>query len=127
MLRGSRIVLADVETQLLGLPGVDQAVALVQDDPTGAQRLIAYVTPASLDGAEVLQQLRRKLPAHLMPASVVALPQVALLYMPTCNSLADGGMNAPCCLSPPLQSAVCSSGACRKEEQGGSTPSKYER
>ena len=65
MLRGSRIVLADVETQLLGVPGVDQAVALVQDDPTGAHCLVAYVTPASLDGAEVLQQLRRKLPAHL--------------------------------------------------------------
>lgn len=79
MLRGSRIVLADVETQLLSVPGVDQAVALVQDDPTGAQRLVAYVTPASLDGAEVLQQLRRRLPAHLMPASVVALPQVTLL------------------------------------------------
>ncbi|CAK0785103.1 hypothetical protein CVIRNUC_008309 [Coccomyxa viridis] len=81
MLRGSRIVLADVETQLLSVPGVDQAVALVQDDPTGAQRLVAYVTPASLDGAEVLQQLRRRLPAHLMPASVVALPQFPRVLM----------------------------------------------
>ena len=97
MLRGSRIVLADVETQLLGIPGVDQAVALVQDDPTGAQRLVAYVTPASLDGAELLQQLRRKLPAHLMPASVVALPQVALLCIATCACLTDGEIVTLCC------------------------------
>ena len=65
---------------------MEQAVALVQDDPTGAQRLVAYVTPASLDGASVLQQLRGKLPAHLMPASVTALPQVRNdLRSNTCN------------------------------------------
>ena len=77
LLRGSRIVLSDVEAVLESAPGVEQAVALVQDDPTGAQRLVAYVTPASLDGAQVLAQLRGKLPAHLMPASVTALPQVS--------------------------------------------------
>ena len=76
LLRGSRIVLSDVEAVLEGVPEVEQAVVLVQDDPTGAQRLVAYVTPASLDGASVLQQLRGKLPAYLMPASVTALPQV---------------------------------------------------
>ncbi len=76
LLRGSRIVLSDVEAVLESVPGVEQAVALVQDDPTGAQRLVAYVTPASADGAAVLASLRGKLPAHLMPASVTALPQV---------------------------------------------------
>ena len=77
LLRGSRVVLSDVEAVLESVSGVDQAVALVQDDPTGAQRLVAYVTPASLDGAQVLAQLRGKLPAHLMLASVTALPQVS--------------------------------------------------
>ena len=76
LLRGSRVVLSDVEAVLEGVPGVEQAVALVQDDPTGAQRLVAYVTPAGADGAAVLAALRGKLPAHLMPASVTALPQV---------------------------------------------------
>ena len=114
MLRGSRIVLADVEIQLLGVPGVDQAVALVQDDPTGAQRLVAYVTPASLDGAEVLQQLRRKLPAHLLPSSVLALPQVPFLCMPTCNRLAEGGIEATCSSfsTPVICGQQCE--ACRK-------------
>ena len=80
LLRGSRIVLSDVEAVLESIPGVEQAVALVQDDPTGAQRLVAYVTPASADGATVLAALRGKLPAHLMPASVTALPQVCNLF-----------------------------------------------
>jgi acyl-CoA synthetase (AMP-forming)/AMP-acid ligase II len=87
LLRGSRIMLSDVEAVLEGVPGVEQAVALVQDDPTGAQRLVAYVTPASLDGASVLQQLRGKLPVHLMPASVTPLPQVRTgVRSTTCNS-----------------------------------------
>ena len=76
LLRGCRIALSDVEAVLEGVPGVEQAVALVQDDPTGAQRLVAYVTPAGADSAAVLAALRGKLPAHLVPASVTALPQV---------------------------------------------------
>ena len=87
----------------------------MQDDPTGAQRLVAYVTPASLDGAEVLQQLRRRLPAHLMPASVVALPQVTLACH-TCNRQADGGMSARCCSFSTAHICSLQCQACRKEE-----------
>ncbi len=81
-------MLSDVEAVLESVPGVEQAVALVQDDPTGAQRLVAYVTPASADGAAVLAAMRGKLPAHLMPASVTALPQVcSSLFVNICAEL----------------------------------------
>lgn len=99
LLRGSRIVLSEVEAVLEGVPGVEQAVALVQDDPTGAQRLVAYVTPASADGGAVLAALRGKLPAHLMPASVTALPQVRP------RAVADVGTSLGMIANPPAESA----------------------
>ena len=52
------------------------AVALVQEDPTGVQRLIAYVTPSSLSSAELMSGLRGKLPARMMPSSITPLAEV---------------------------------------------------
>ena len=70
------MALGEVEAVLDDLPGVEQAVALVQEDPTGVQRLIAYVTPSSLCSAELMSGLRGKLPARMMPFSITPLAEV---------------------------------------------------
>ena len=76
MLRGAEVALSEVEAVLEDLSGVEQAVALVQEDPTGVQRLTAYVTPSSLSGAELMSELRGKLPARMMPSSITPLAEV---------------------------------------------------
>ena len=78
-LRGFRIELGEVEAALLGLPGVQQAVALVLRDLTGSQRLAAYVTPASIDAAASVTELKGRLPAHMVPSVIVPLERMPLL------------------------------------------------
>lgn len=72
--RGCRIELADIEQNLLALPQVAEAVAVLLED-----RLLALVVPAS--GAaptppELMQGLRRRLPHYLLPERI--LPVTAL-------------------------------------------------
>lgn len=74
-----RVELGEVEHALSELPGVDLAVALVRSDPGGAQRLVAYVTPASVDTAGAIAAVRPRLPAHMVPSVVVPLARMPLL------------------------------------------------
>jgi hypothetical protein len=76
MLRGAQVALGEVESVLEELPGVEQAVALVQEDPTGVQRLVAYVTPCSLSAAALMAGLRGKLPARMRPCTITPLAEV---------------------------------------------------
>lgn len=78
-LRGFRIELGEVEAALLGLPGVQLAVALVLQDHTGSQRLASYVTPASIDAAASVTELKGCLPAHMVPSVIVPLERMPLL------------------------------------------------
>lgn len=83
-LRGVRIESAEVETALLTLPGVRQAVAVVRDDGAGA-RLVAYLVGDSdvpLPGedaaatARALASLRAQLPSASVPTAFVALDEL---------------------------------------------------
>ncbi|MFF9899091.1 non-ribosomal peptide synthase/polyketide synthase [Streptomyces longispororuber] len=103
-IRGFRIEPAEVEAALAEHPGVAQAVVTVAEDTAGERRLLGYVVPAApavadddpaaADGsalagqdpaaagvdlaAAVRGRLRDRLPAHLVPASVVVIPEVPL-------------------------------------------------
>ena len=78
-LRGFRVELGEVEHALSEVPGVQLAVALVLQDPTGSHSLVAYVTPASLDAAEMTSELKGRLPAHMVPSGIVPLERMPLL------------------------------------------------
>ena len=78
-LRGFRVELGEIEHALSEVPGVQLAVALVLRDPTGTQSLVAYVTPASIDSAAVAAELKGRLPAHMVPSTVVPLEHMPLL------------------------------------------------
>jgi hypothetical protein len=73
------VELGEVEAALASLPGVQLAVALVLQDPAGAQQLVAYVTPAELASAALAAGLRERLPAHMVPSVVVPLARMPLL------------------------------------------------
>ncbi|MCI4066275.1 amino acid adenylation domain-containing protein [Micromonospora sp. R77] len=79
-IRGFRVEPGEVEAVLHRHPAVAQAAVVVREDRPGDRRLVAYVVPVR--GNDPLPGLRRyleeRLPAHLMPAAMVALPALPL-------------------------------------------------
>ncbi|HEX2076726.1 MAG TPA: amino acid adenylation domain-containing protein [Longimicrobium sp.] len=72
--RGFRIELGEVEAALAALPGVAEAVAAVREDSPGDARLHGYLVPrpgASVDPAVARALLRERLPAHMIPSTLV--------------------------------------------------------
>src|SRR6185295_18612420 len=76
--RGFRVELGEVEAALAGHPGVRDAVAVARDDGERGQRLVAYVTPASLPAAELRSFLRGILPEYMVPSAFVGLDALPL-------------------------------------------------
>ncbi|MFE7460344.1 amino acid adenylation domain-containing protein [Streptomyces sp. NPDC057554] len=78
-IRGVRVELAEIEAAVGALPEVARAVVVVREDRPGDVRLVAYAVPAPgarLEGAAVRGSLARTLPRALVPAAVVALPEL---------------------------------------------------
>ncbi len=83
-IRGHRVELGEIETQLRALQGVKDAVIVVRDAVGGDPALIAYVLlddayPAASTDA-VYDTLRKKIPAHMLPSAFMQLqawPQTA--------------------------------------------------
>ncbi|MFD9004256.1 amino acid adenylation domain-containing protein [Streptomyces sp. NPDC059582] len=97
--RGFRIELGEIEQALTAHPQVDSAVAVVREDHTGDQRLVAYVVAgsgtaeaAAPDPAALSESLRTRLPQYMVPSAIVLLPQ-----LPTTPSgkLDRGALPAP--------------------------------
>ncbi|MGZ0018693.1 amino acid adenylation domain-containing protein [Nitrosomonas sp. wSCUT-2] len=79
-IRGYRVELGEIETHLLSLPQIRQAVVLAQTASSGA-RLVAYLTllPDELvTTAEIRAELLSTLPDYMIPAAFVILDQLPL-------------------------------------------------
>jgi amino acid adenylation domain-containing protein len=79
--RGFRIELGEIETALAQAAGVRQAVVVAQAEPTGSQRLVAYlvVEPGADTGAATLRAfLKTRLPEYMIPAIFVTLDRLPL-------------------------------------------------
>ncbi len=76
--RGQRVGVTEVEGALLALPSVlDAGVGVHPADPT--ERLTAWVVPApgaTVHAGEIRRALRPRLPAFMLPATVVTLPEL---------------------------------------------------
>jgi natural product biosynthesis luciferase-like monooxygenase protein len=78
-MRGYRIELGEIESVAEGFAGVRQAVVMAREDQPGDMRLVAYVTGDSWLATDALRDhLARVLPAHMVPAHVVKLPEFPL-------------------------------------------------
>ncbi|WP_301540355.1 amino acid adenylation domain-containing protein [Streptomyces sp. NRRL S-31] len=80
-LRGFRIEPAEVEAALSGLPGVREAVVVVDRDGTGEPRLVAGTArgdAVARSAQEWRAALARRLPDHMIPAVFVDLPALPL-------------------------------------------------
>ncbi|MGY1743620.1 MULTISPECIES: Pls/PosA family non-ribosomal peptide synthetase [unclassified Blastococcus] len=80
-IRGYRIELTEIESVLLQVPDVAQAVVAPHEAPAGTE-LVAYVVPrpgaGPLDPAAVYAHLRARLPAYMVPAYLEELPVIPM-------------------------------------------------
>ncbi|MFW9336523.1 amino acid adenylation domain-containing protein, partial [Paenibacillus polymyxa] len=78
-IRGYRIELGEVETQLLKLEAVQEAVVIAREDEQGQKQLCAYVVANEEVVASVLRStLSQKLPGYMIPSYLVQLEQMPL-------------------------------------------------
>ena len=77
-IRGYRIELGEIEHALHQSGLISQSVVIAKEDITGNKRLLGYIVPAtSYDKDAVLDYLKEKLPAYMIPA-LVELEQLPL-------------------------------------------------
>ena len=71
-IRGVRVELGEIEAALLGLYGVEEAVAMVHGDGVD-KRIVAYVVGFDPDPVRLRRQMPAVVPAHLVPSAFVAM------------------------------------------------------
>lgn len=77
-LNGKRVELDEIEALLREDEEVADAAAILREDTPGIKRLAAYLKPANQPappafGAAVIERLKARAPAHLIPADIVVL------------------------------------------------------
>ncbi len=80
-LRGFRIELGEIESVLVQHAAVRAAVVTVQEEPSGNQRLLAYlvVDPAQVPTFGALRRyLKKALPEYMLPAAFIVLDAIPL-------------------------------------------------
>ncbi|HEX6864015.1 MAG TPA: non-ribosomal peptide synthetase, partial [Thermoanaerobaculia bacterium] len=79
-LRGLRFEIGEVEAALGSQPEVREAVAELRTDPRGEAHLVAWVAgrQGAPDPAVLRASLRTRLPAYMIPSTVVPLPALPL-------------------------------------------------
>ncbi|HEX3788439.1 MAG TPA: non-ribosomal peptide synthase/polyketide synthase [Pseudonocardiaceae bacterium] len=79
--RGVRIEPGEIETALLALPDVAEAVVVARENADGHHRLVAYLVAADSAApasAAVRAALKQRLPDYLVPSAFVVLDQLPL-------------------------------------------------
>jgi amino acid adenylation domain-containing protein len=104
-IRGSRIELREIESELAAHPAVREAVVLAREDNPGDKRLVAYVLTrkgADASTSDLHGFLRERLPDYMIPSAFVALDALPL----TPNGKVDRkALAAPDHLRPQLRAA----------------------
>ncbi|WP_024882233.1 non-ribosomal peptide synthetase [Methylosinus sp. LW3] len=80
-IRGFRIELGEIEAALAELPDIRAAVVVAHEDAGGDKRLVAYVAADAFDAFDVDRAriaLRATLPDYMVPAAILALPDLPL-------------------------------------------------
>ncbi len=88
--RGYRIELGEIESVMSECAGVEACAVKVWEDERGNKRLVGYVVRRGeerLDQEEIKEQLRRRLPEHMVPVKYVEMRQMPM----TSNGKLDRG------------------------------------
>ncbi|WP_143137266.1 non-ribosomal peptide synthetase, partial [Burkholderia ubonensis] len=103
--RGYRIELGEIEAALTDLEGISNAVVVARNAADAETTLCAYASGTGWTPASLRQALREKLPAHMVPDTVMLLPALpvtpngkinrAALPLPDAASAPDGAAAEP--------------------------------
>jgi acyl-coenzyme A synthetase/AMP-(fatty) acid ligase len=80
-IRGNRVEIGEIETALLDLDTVKEAVVVAREDVPGHKRLVAYIVPVnhSVPSVSTLRRaLAEKLPDYMIPAAFVLMDTLPL-------------------------------------------------
>ncbi len=80
-IRGLRVELGEIDSALATCDGVDFAITVGRETPTGEMRLVSYVHSAGgveIDAGEISETVSEMLPAHMVPSAIVVLDDVPL-------------------------------------------------
>ncbi|BBN81232.1 hypothetical protein PA25_12170 [Pseudoalteromonas sp. A25] len=79
-IRGYRVELCDIETALLRLPNIEQALVVVWKDKSDEQRLVAYIRSENLEQEyrDIQKALALSLPEYMIPQLIVQLDEFPL-------------------------------------------------
>ncbi len=99
-IRGNRVELAEIESALLALPTVKEAVVTARADHTGATGLVAHVVPergGPLSIGELRRALAGRVPDYMLPSAYVRLDALPLTAGGKVDrrALADPGRQRP--------------------------------
>lgn len=72
-IRGFRVDLEEVERAILLHPGVRQCAVVVSATEPGTAALTAFVAPATVNNPSVYLLLRERLPAYMIPSTIVGV------------------------------------------------------
>jgi non-ribosomal peptide synthetase-like protein len=75
-IRGYRVELEEVETHIARWPGCDGAIVTARSCEAGGTELLAYIIqrhPTEIDLSGLVSELRRALPAYMIPSQFVAI------------------------------------------------------
>ncbi len=76
-INGIRVELAEIEAAILSVPYINEAVVQAVETPTGRYQLVGYVvSPGELDVTDLRDSLAARLPAHMVPSTVIQLPRL---------------------------------------------------
>jgi non-ribosomal peptide synthetase-like protein len=82
-IRGYRVELSEIESVLLQVPGIAQAVVDTYEPAPGAVELVAYYTrrtgTTNIDHQQIYQHLRGRLPPYMVPAYLEQLAVIPML------------------------------------------------
>ncbi|MFE7184583.1 non-ribosomal peptide synthetase [Streptomyces erythrochromogenes] len=109
-LRGFRVELGEVEHALGSLPAVTAAAVTLHEAAPGDHRLAGYVTGAGLRPADLLAELRRTLPAHLVPSTVTVLDALPLTPNGKVDHAALPALPAPAAPAAPASGPAAQGG-----------------
>ncbi|MBI3326505.1 MAG: non-ribosomal peptide synthetase, partial [Nitrospinae bacterium] len=79
--RGQRVEVGEIETALLALEGIGEAVVVARDERPDEPALVAYLVPSERPAPTVTalrRQLAAKLPAYMVPSAFVLLEAMPL-------------------------------------------------
>jgi acyl-coenzyme A synthetase/AMP-(fatty) acid ligase len=97
-IRGNRVELAEIESALLALPTVKEAVVTARADHTGVTGLVAYVVPergGPLSIGELRHALAARVPDYMLPSAYVRLDTLPLTAGGKVDRRALGRSRAP--------------------------------